>query len=105
MSGWIKLHRSITNNWVYDNPEYFRAWIAMLLEVNHKDRKILIGSDLIECPRGSSLNSLQTWVKLLGKDWTMRKIRTFFQLLEKDGMIDKQGLRKTTRLSICNYDV
>lgn len=104
MNGWIKLHRSIKAHWVYDNPEYFKAWITMLMEVNHQDKMVLIANDLIDCPRGSSLNSLQTWVNILGKEWTMRKIRTFFELLEKDGMIDKQGLSKTTRLSICNYD-
>jgi uncharacterized phage protein (TIGR02220 family) len=103
MTGWIKLHRSIKDNWIYDNPDYLKAWITILMEVNHKGNKVLIGSELVDCPRGSSLNSLSTWANKFGNNWTVRKVRTFFQLLGNDEMIDTQGLRKTTRLSVCKY--
>jgi len=104
MSGWIKIHRQIRNHWVFKNANYFKAWVAIILEVNHKPIKIVIEGELIECNRGQSANSLATWVKILGDDWTVQKIRTFFKLLEKDGMINTEGLRKTTRITVCNYD-
>ena len=104
MSGWIKLHRQIKDHWIYENPDYLKAWITILLEVNHADKKVLIGSELIQCKRGSSLNSLATWASLFGSNWTIRKARTFLDLLAQDKIIDKQGLRKTTRLTICKYD-
>ena len=103
MSGWIKLHRSIKENWIYDNPEYLKAWITILMDVNHKGNKVLLGAELVDCPRGSSLNSLSTWASKFGHTWTIRKVRTFLKLLENDKMIDRQGLSKTTRLSVCNY--
>lgn len=104
-NGWIKLYRSIKTHWIYDNAEYLKAWITLLLEVNHSDKKVLIQGDLLECPRGSSLHSLNNWALIFGNYWTIQKVRTFFKLLEKDQMINMQGLRKTTRLSVCKYEV
>ena len=104
MSGWIKLHRQIRSHWVFKNANYFKAWIVIISEVNHQSAKILIEGELIECKRGQSINSLATWVSILGDDWTIQKLRTFLKLLEKDEMINTEGLRKTTRLTVCNYD-
>lgn len=104
MSGWIKLHRQIRNHWVFKNANYFKAWVVIISEVNHKSTKVVIEGELIECKRGQSINSLATWVKILGDDWTIQKLRTFLKLLEKDEMINTEGLRKTTRLTVCNYE-
>jgi hypothetical protein len=104
MSGWIKIHRQIRNHWVFKNANYFKAWVVIISEVNHQSTKVVIEGELIECKRGQSINSLATWVKILGDEWTVQKIRTFFKLLEKDGMINTEGLRKTTRLTVCNYE-
>lgn len=104
MSGWIKLHRQIRSHWVFKNANYFKAWVVIISEVNHKSTKVIIEGELIECKRGQSINSLATWVKILGDDWTIQKLRTFLKLLEKDEMINTEGLRKTTRLTVCNYE-
>lgn len=104
MEGWIKLHRQIRQHWVFKDADYFKAWITILTEVNHQSTKVLIEGELIECNRGQSINSLSTWVSILGDGWTIQRLRTFFKLLEKDNMINTEGLRKTTRLTVCNYD-
>lgn len=104
MDGWIKLHRSILKHWIFANADYFRAWITILLTVNHEEAKILIHGELIICGRGQSLLSLNNWAKLFGRKWTVQKVRTFFELLKNDSMINTEGLRKTTRLTVCNYD-
>jgi hypothetical protein len=102
--GWITLHRKIKDHWVFDNPEYFKAWVSILLDVNHDDNKVMIGGELLTCKRGESLNSVETWVRIFGKSWTKSKVRTFFKMLESDSMIATKGMRKTTHLSVCNYD-
>lgn len=101
--GWISVHRKIRFNWIWDDPQYFKAWITILFTVNHADKKVLIQGELLECKRGQSLISLAGWGKIFGKKWTIQRVRTFFKLLEKDGMIIINGLRKTTRLTVCNY--
>lgn len=106
ITGWIKLFRSVKNHWLWSNGKkltYFEAWILILIEVNHDSEKCLIDGELIDCNRGEKLYSLQTWCKLF--NWSIQNVRTFFKLLEKDNMIKLKGLRKTTRLTVCNYDI
>ena len=106
--GWVSVHRKILKHWIIGDPYYFSAWIMMLLEVNH-DRKVkkkIIAKRVIECGRGQSIKSVDTWATVFGsKHWTRQKVRTFFQLLEKDGMINQENLVVTTRLSVCNFDI
>lgn len=104
IQGWILIHRRIENHWIWDESQYLKAWIKIILTVNCKDAKVLIQGDLIECKRGQSLLSLAGWVKMFGKKWTIQRVRTFFELLKDDKMITTKGLRKTTQLTVCNYD-
>lgn len=103
MSGWIKLHRSILKHWIFSDPAYLKAWVTILMEVNHEDKKVLIDSELYECKRGQAVKSLGSWVKRFGRGWSMQKIRTFFFLLRNDGMINTRATNKTTILTVCNY--
>ena len=110
--GWITLHRKIRQHWIWDDDHYFKAWVTILMQVNHEDKKVLITGTLFECRRGQSLMSLGEWVKLFNERrkrrksryWTIQKVRTFFDMLQKDGMIVRRGVPKTTRLTVCNYD-
>lgn len=105
MSGWVKLYRDIKDHWVYEpnRPKTYReAWEDIILNVNFSAKQSLIKGQLIECERGQSLNSLQTWASLF--NWSIAKVRHFFKLLEKDQMITLEGLQYTTRLTVCNYE-
>lgn len=103
MQGWIKLHRKIEDHWIWDDPVKFKWWIQILLTVNHADSKVNIGMMMFECKKGQSIRSLSGWAKKFqtSKDTT----RNFLRLLENDGMITHENLKKTTRLTVCNYDI
>jgi len=103
MSGWIKLHRQIREHWIWDNPDYLKAWLTILLSVNHEDKKVLISGELIDCKIGQSAMSLESWTRLFGHGWTINKTRGFFKMLKNDKIIHTEGLRKTTRLTVCKY--
>ena len=108
--GYIKLYRSIENHWLSAEPHYYLAFIKILLKVNHKDNSILIENELIECKRGQALYSLNSWVDIFNHNlkkrfWSIRRVRTFFKLLKNDCIIELKGMRKTTRVTVCNYDV
>jgi hypothetical protein len=106
MSGWIKLYRKSLNHWLYnENRPHTRreAWEDMLLLCNHDNEKILIQGEIINCNRGQSVTSLKSWAKQF--KWTIQKVRTFLKMLENDSMIEVEGLRKSTRITICNYEV
>ena len=59
---------------------------------------------MLNVERGESVNSLDTWARKFGKNWTKSKVRRFFDLLEKDSMIVTKSETVTTRLSVCKYD-
>ncbi len=101
-AGFVSLHRSIRDHWIWDDPIKLKWWLDILMECNHSEQKVSIGFDLITCKRGESLNSLLTWGKMWRVD--VSTVRRFFKLLENDKMIVTKNVQKTTRLTVCNYD-
>lgn len=102
MQGWISLHRSIQNHWIWKAPVKLKWWLDILLTVNHADTKVNVGNKLFDCKRGQSVMSLQSWASRWGVSKDV--VRNFFNLLQKDGMIDTENLTKTTRITVCNYE-
>jgi hypothetical protein len=102
--GWIKVYRKVQDHWVFKNPDYFHAWICIIMACNHHPEKVQIKGTLYDCDRGQSLLSLESWVKLFGRRWTIQRVRTFLKMLEADEMIELESIKVSTRLTICNYD-
>ncbi len=102
MSGWIKLHRQLKEHWIWNNSDYLKWWLDILLEVNHTSQKTLIKGILFECKRGEKLYSLDTWAKR----WKTNKskVRRFLELLQREEMIVLKNETITTRLIVCKYD-
>lgn len=105
MEGWIKLHRGMLTHWLYDEYRPLtrrEAWENLIMWANFKADKALIHGQLIDCERGQLLYSIETYSKKFV--WSVGQVKSFFKLLENDGMIKLEGLKYTTRLTICNYD-
>lgn len=102
MEGWISLHRKVKEHWLWKDPIKFQWWLDILLTVNHTDKKVNIGNQIILCKRGQSIQSLQTWAD----QWKTSKsmVRRFFELLQSDEMICTENVQKSTRLTVCKYD-
>ncbi|GEM_PF-2752948 len=103
--GWIKIHRDIQDHWIFTENRVFskyEAWTDILMTVNHESSKVLIGSYIIECARGQSLLSLDSW----GRRWKWSKssVKRFFDVLSKEKMIAVENVLKTTRITVCKYD-
>jgi hypothetical protein len=104
MSGWIKLHRSIKDHWLYTEDRVFskfEAWNDILLTVNYADAKQVIKGKIYNIKRGESTMSLDNWAKRW--NWDKSKVRRFLTLLQSDGMIVLNSDNITTHLSVCNY--
>ena len=102
MSGWIKLNREINSHWVFQNSDYFKWWVDILLEVNYAPAKVVIKGKVYECARGEKLYSLDTWATR----WKTNKskVRRYFDLLQKENMIELKNETQTTRLKVCKYE-
>jgi hypothetical protein len=102
MSGWIKLNREINNHWVFQNSDYFKWWVDILLEVNYAPAKVVIKGKIYECDRGEKLYSLDTWA--IRWKTNKSKVRRYFDLLQKENMIELKNETQTTRLKVCKYE-
>ena len=105
MSGWIKIHRSITEHWLYKEKRVYsklEAWYDLLINVNYIESKTMIKGKLYEVKRGQSIMSLESWGKRW--NWEKSKVRRFLNLLQNDTMIVLNSDNITTQITICNYD-
>ena len=105
MSGWIKIHRSITNHWLYTEKRVFskfEAWNDILLTVNYVDTKTIIKGRLYEVKRGQSILSLVSWSKRW--NWDKSKVKRFLNTLQLDEMLVIKSDTQTTHLTVCNYE-
>jgi hypothetical protein len=100
--GWIKIHRTIQDHWIWQDERKLKWWLDILLSANHEEKKVNIKMQLLTCGRGQTIRSLKGWADRWGvsKD----SARAFMNLLEKDHMITHENLTKTTRITICNYE-
>lgn len=104
MSGWISIHRKIQENWIWQEKPFDKrsAWIDILLMVNHEDRKILLGNELVEVKRGSRITSIRQLCDRWG--WSNTKVNNFLKLLEEDKMLVVKSDSKKTVLTVVNYN-
>ena len=105
MSGWIKIHRRIKENWLYPKKRIFtklEAWIDLLIMVNHKSQKKVINNEVIEIKRGERDLSYRYLAKKW--KWSHTKIKRYFTLLQKDNMIRLKKRTGQNLVSVCNYE-
>lgn len=104
--GWICLHRKLRDNALWKTNRVFskaEAWIDILLEAQHSPETatVLLGMTVIECGYGQSIKSLGTWGDRW--NWSNNKVWRFLKLLEEMKMIRTENVKKTTRITVCNY--
>ena len=105
MSGWIKLHRSIQQHWLYTEKRCFsrfEAWNDILLTVNYSDAQTFIKGKVYNVKRGQSILSLDSWANRW--NWDKSKVRRFLNLLQKEKMIELKSDNITTHLIVCKYE-
>lgn len=102
--GYIKLHRTIFEHWLWDEKPYdrARAWIDLLMLANHKDNKISIKGRPIEVRRGQTARSSVSLAERWG--WSRGKVSRFLDTLEAEQQIEQQKSNVTTVITIVNYE-
>lgn len=104
--GWIRLHRSLQEHWIWRDKNYARWWLTILLNVNHDQTKFPVGDQIYTCNPGESYRSIEEWRRLYG--CSKKTVVKFFILLKNDGMIETKILGKGNRrkhlLTVINWD-
>ncbi|MBY6877946.1 DnaD domain-containing protein [Clostridium botulinum] len=103
--GWISLYRAMEDGWLWEDKPFARgqAWIDILLQANHKDKKTFSKGELVTVKRGSFLTSDQLLADRWG--WSRKKVRTFLEVLVKEQMIELKRSPKGTSLTLVNWDL
>lgn len=105
MEGWIKLHRSLLDNWLWTDKPFSRgqAWIDLLMLVNHEPAKMMMNGKLITVDAGQHITST---VKLADRwGWGRKKVSKFLDDLESDGMLSQERTAHNTTLTLLKYGV
>jgi hypothetical protein len=106
MSGWIKIHREITDHWLYKEKRKFsrfEAWNDILLTVNYSEAQTIIKGKLYTVKKGESLLSLDSWAKRW--NWDKSSVRRFLTMLQNETMINLVSDNISTRLIVCKWDI
>lgn len=100
--GWIKLHRKIRDNWIWQDAEKLRAWLDILLMVNREDREVLFNGKIVIVKRGQKLTSIS---KLADKwNWNRKRVCRFLDLLSESEMCTTYRTTNGTIITVTNWD-
>lgn len=104
MAGWVKLHRDITDNFLWSGEPFSKgqAWVDLILHANFTDNKIQIKGQVIHVKRGQQARSVLTLVKEW--KWSKGKVLRFLETLKNERMIEVKTGHLTSIITICNYE-
>ena len=105
MNGFIKLHRRIQRNLLWDDGEpfcRFKAFVDLLFLAEWKPKKRVIKGCIINAERGQVVASQ----RFLGErwKWSKNKVMRFLNMLAADQIVDHQTDHGVTVITICNYE-
>ena len=102
--GWVSIHRSIIENFVWrDKPfNMGAAWIDLIMMANHEEKKMPHDGQLMIVKRGQTFTSVRSLSERWG--WSRMKVSRFLVLLEQDEMLILERSKSGTLLTLVNYD-
>lgn len=104
-TGYIKLHRSFLEHWLYDDgKEPFdkaHAWLDLLLLANYEETKRMYKGQL----QITGAGQMQVSDRYLADrwHWSKDKVRRYTKMLEIDGMITTKRTTNNTTITIENW--
>jgi len=100
-AGYIKLFRTLQDSAFSDRPEYFSAWVHILMLASHKPRKAMLANQPVMLQAGQFVSGRKALAKRVGV--TEKQMRGILDFFEGEGMITKSSSRAGTVFTVCNY--
>lgn len=100
---WIKLNASITEHWIWQDSEKLKWWLDLILLAAWKDRKQLVGKQVVLLQRGQLIAPISYLCKRWKRSRTM--VENFLKNLQEDGMISKGTTNTIAIITIANYEI
>jgi hypothetical protein len=105
MQGWVKLHREVQENAVWNSttPEQFKIFMTILLMVNHSANSWEWQGEKFHVEPGQTITSLDSICRLAGKGVTPRKVRTALDKFEKWGILTNKSTKQGRLITLINW--
>lgn len=102
-NGWVCLHRSIQNNFLWDDKPYAmgQAWLDLIMLANREDKKTMYQGKVVEFKKGTVNRSILWLSERWG--WDRKKTRKFLKILEIEKMATTNATTHGTTITIVNY--
>lgn len=101
LSGWIKLHRALSDHWLASNPDSLSVWVHMLMLANHAETKRQINGSVVVVLPGQIITSRRSLSEKTGVQES--KVERILKRLESEQQITQRGLSKFRVISIVNW--
>lgn len=103
--GYVKIYRDIRDHDIWQEKPFdrARAWIDLIMMVNHEDRQVLFDGKFVPVYRGMCVTSIRRLAERWG--WSQGKTSRFLNELETQCMIRQERNAKRSTVSIVNYDI
>lgn len=102
LSGWVKLHRGLSDHHIASDPHSLSVWIHLLMLANHSETKRLINGRLVTVMPGQILTSRKSLSAKTGVQET--KVERILRRMQNEQQIEQQGTTKFRVISILNWD-
>lgn len=100
--GWVKIHRKLLKSPLAKNADAMHLWIHLLLTTNHADGQFILGSRVINIPRGSLMTGRLSLSKTTGLNQS--KVQRLLVLFQEMGFIEQQTYSRYRMISITNWE-
>lgn len=108
--GWIKLHRKLLENPIFDNPYLLKLWIYCLMKATHKELKQLVGNQMVELIPGQFITGRHALSKEFNEGAKPEHqispitLWRWLKLLEKYDFLNIKTTNKYSVVTINNWD-
>ncbi|MFA8439327.1 DnaD domain-containing protein [Pueribacillus sp. YX66] len=109
--GWIKLHRKLLNNPVFQDPYLLKLWMYCLLKASHKEHKQLVGKEIVTLQEGQFIWGRNEAANELNHGTRPKEQKSpstwerYLKLLEELEMLNRKTNNKCTVITIVNWRV
>src|SRR5690625_3491038 len=101
--GWIKVHRKILFDTVFQNDKLFKIFMYCLLKATHQEHKQLVGKQFVELKPGQFVFGRRKAAQELNmKEST---VRDYIRLLESDNLITVDSTNKYSVITVVNWGI
>ena len=101
--GWVKIHRQLLNNPIFEKPKYLAVWMYLLLASNHQDKDIIWTNKKVTIKSGSFIGSISKIAKQF--NMSTGTVSNILKYMVSEKMIEKQSNMSFTLFSICKWSV